>query len=144
MGFDMETSRDTGVFTVLAHQKKIRKVSYTFTRVIKKRVKSQENNMDAIKDVRYVHLPLFSAERAWSYAMQLKSEANTEPRKRFHMISKLKKAVVYAEELYTLCEHDKCDARTKLESQAYRHYMRGSLEFELEKWKPAIESYGSV
>ena len=24
---------------------------------------------------------------------------------------------MYAEELYTLCEHDKCDARTKLESQ---------------------------
>lgn len=49
--------------------------------------------------------------------MQLKSEANTEPRKRFHLISKLKKAVLYAEELFTLCEHDKCDARTKLESQ---------------------------
>ena len=49
--------------------------------------------------------------------MQLKAEANTEPRKRFHMISRLKKAVMYAEELYTLCEHDKCDARTKLESK---------------------------
>ena len=49
--------------------------------------------------------------------MQLKSEANTEPRKKFHMICRLKKAVMYAEELFTLCENEKCDARTKLESQ---------------------------
>ncbi|XP_045214058.2 signal recognition particle subunit SRP68-like [Mercenaria mercenaria] len=123
--------------------KRIRK-SLHFPQGDKRRVNPKKINMDAIKDVRYLHLPLFSAERAWAYAMQLKSEANTEPRKRFHMISKLKKAVVYAEETFTLCEHDKCDARTKLESQAYRHYMRGSLEFELEKWKPAIESYSSV
>ncbi len=49
--------------------------------------------------------------------MQLKSEANTEPRKRFHMVSRLKKAVVHADMLSTLCENDKCDARTKLEAQ---------------------------
>lgn len=66
---------------------------------------------------RYIHLPLFCAERAWAYAMQLKSEANTEVRKRYHMMSRLKKAVSYAEELFVLCEHEKCDARTKLESQ---------------------------
>ena len=66
---------------------------------------------------RYLHLPLFCAERTWAYAMQLKSEANTEPRKKFHMLSRLKKALMYAEELYTLCENEKCDARTKLEGQ---------------------------
>ena len=49
--------------------------------------------------------------------MQLKSEANTEPRKRFHMMSRLKKAVGHAELLAFLCEIDKCDARTKLEVQ---------------------------
>ena len=49
--------------------------------------------------------------------MQLKSEANTEPRKRFHMMSRLKKAVVHAQTLAELCENDKCDARTKLEAQ---------------------------
>lgn len=123
--------------------RRIRK-SLHFPQGDKRRVTPKKINMDTIKDVRYLHLPLFSAERSWAYAMQLKSEANTEPRKRFHLISKLKKAVVYSEELFSLCEHDKCDARTKLESQAYRHFMRGSLEFELEKWKPAIESYSSV
>lgn len=60
---------------------------------------------------------MFCAERCWAYAMQLKSEANTEPRKRFHMDSKLKKAVVYSEELEALGNSSKCDARTKLECQ---------------------------
>jgi hypothetical protein len=66
---------------------------------------------------RYLHLPMFCAERAWAYAMQLKAEGNTEPRKRFHMASRLRKAVQYAEQLATLCESPKCDARTKLETQ---------------------------
>ncbi len=66
---------------------------------------------------RFLYLPLFDAERAWAYAMQLKSEANTEVRKKFHLINRLKKAVYHAEHLASLCESDKCDARTKLEAQ---------------------------
>lgn len=57
------------------------------------------------------------AERSWSYAMQLKSESNTELRKKFHMISRLRKAVQHSEVLVSLCESEKCDARTKLEAQ---------------------------
>jgi signal recognition particle subunit SRP68 len=69
-------------------------------------------------------LPLVDAERAWAYAMQLKSEANTEPRKRFHMISRLKKAVQHAETLDRLCnESGVFDARTKLEVQVGRCYV---------------------
>jgi len=61
-------------------------------------------------------LPLIDAERAWAYAMQLKSEANTEPRKRFHMISRLRKAVQHATMLDRLCNDSGVfDARTKLE-----------------------------
>lgn len=60
---------------------------------------------------------MFLAERAWAYAMQLKAEANTEPRKRPHMIARLKKAEAHAAELLLLCESNKCDARTKLEAQ---------------------------
>ena len=36
------------------------------------------------------------AERAWGYAMQLKQESNTEPRKKFHLISRLYKAAKIA------------------------------------------------
>ena len=68
---------------------------------------------------RYLYLPLVDAERCWAYGMQLKSEANTEPRKRFHMVGRLKKAVHHAELLLNLCESDKCDARTKLEAQVH-------------------------
>lgn len=66
---------------------------------------------------RFLLLPLVNAERAWAYAMQLRHLANTEPRKRFHLIKRLKKAAVHAAALVELCRNDICDARTKLEAQ---------------------------
>lgn len=36
--------------------------------------------------------------------MQLRQEANTEPRKKFHLISRLRKATTHALQLQTLCE----------------------------------------
>ncbi|WAQ97375.1 SRP68-like protein, partial [Mya arenaria] len=122
--------------------KRIRK-SLHFPQGDKRRVNPKKVNIETVKDVRYLHLSLFSAERAWAYSMQLKAEANTELRKKFHMLARMKKAMAYAEEFYTLCEHEKCDARTKLESQAYRFYIKGSIEFELAKWKAAMESYNN-
>ncbi|RWS15026.1 Signal recognition particle protein-like protein [Dinothrombium tinctorium] len=91
--------------------------------------------------IRYLYIPLMTAERAWSYAMALKQEANTEPRKRFHLIRRLFKAVKNAEELERLCNEEptKCDARTKLESQAYCAYLTGIFYFETEKWTKAQE-----
>jgi len=66
-------------------------------------------------------LPLIDAERAWAYAMQLKSEANTELRKRFHMMSRLRKAVQHASTLDRLCNDSGLfDARTKLEVEVGR------------------------
>ena len=62
------------------------------------------------------------AERSWAYAMQLKEESNTEPRKRYHLKSKLKKAVQYADNLAALCNSDKCDARTQLEAKVIYIY----------------------
>ncbi|GBN20897.1 Signal recognition particle subunit SRP68 [Araneus ventricosus] len=81
------------------------------------------------------------AERAWGYAMQLKQEANTEPRKRFHLVARLRKASKIANELETLCESTKCDARTKLEAQAYAAWIKGSLYFELQEWQKAMEFF---
>lgn len=49
-------------------------------------------------------MPLLLAERAWAHAMQLRQEANTEPRKKFHLISRLKKACSHAHMLLQLCE----------------------------------------
>lgn len=66
---------------------------------------------------RYLLLVLMEAERAWSYAMQLKQEANTEPRKRFHLLARLRKAAKHSEKLEKLCESPNVDAKTKLEAQ---------------------------
>lgn len=55
-------------------------------------------------DDRYLLIPLMQAERAWGHAMQLRQEANTEPRKRFHLVQRLRKATVYALQLQKLCE----------------------------------------
>ena len=100
--------------------------------------KLQEENLT---DVRFLHLPLFCAERAWYHAMQLKSEANTEPRKKFHLGSRIKKAVAYAEELAELCKSCKCDAQTQLESQAYLSWIQAGMYFEQETWDKAMKLY---
>ncbi|XP_014294235.1 signal recognition particle subunit SRP68 [Halyomorpha halys] len=94
-----------------------------------------------LKDERFLHIPLMLSERAWGYAMQLRQEANTEPRKRFHLASKLRKAVKYAEQLEQLCQSELCDARSKLEAQAYVAWMRASLHFELHVWNKALDHF---
>uniref|UniRef100_A0A8C9Z1P4 Signal recognition particle subunit SRP68 n=1 Tax=Sander lucioperca TaxID=283035 RepID=A0A8C9Z1P4_SANLU len=90
---------------------------------------------------RYLLLVLMEAERAWSYAMQLKQEANTEPRKRFHLLARLRKAAKHSEKLEKLCESPRVDAKTKLEAQAYTAYLTGMVEFELQEWKLAMEAF---
>lgn len=101
---------------------------------------ADKNNKDPI---RYLLIPLMEAERAWAYAMQLKQEANTEQRKKFHLIRRLKKAVKSAQVLESFCndEPTRCDARTKLESQAYAAYFNGLFYFETEEWQKAAEFF---
>uniref|UniRef100_A0A8C9WQ92 Signal recognition particle subunit SRP68 n=1 Tax=Scleropages formosus TaxID=113540 RepID=A0A8C9WQ92_SCLFO len=90
---------------------------------------------------RFLLLVLMEAERAWSYAMQLKQEANTEPRKRFHLLARLRKAAKHGEQLERLCESRRVDAKTKLEAQAYTAYLVGMVQFELQAWKSAMEAF---
>ncbi|XP_037545915.1 signal recognition particle subunit SRP68 [Nematolebias whitei] len=97
--------------------------------------------VEMISDSRYLLLVLMEAERAWSYAMQLKQEANTEPRKRFHLLARLRKAAKHSEKLEKLCESPRVDAKTKLEAQAYTAYLTGMVDFELQKWKLAMEAF---
>lgn len=61
---------------------------------------------------RLLYIPLLQAERAWAYAMQLRQEANTEPRKKFHLVSRLKKAFAHAQTLLQLCEVSKITSFT--------------------------------
>ncbi|KAJ8363563.1 hypothetical protein SKAU_G00123940 [Synaphobranchus kaupii] len=97
--------------------------------------------VEMLSDSRYLLIVLMEAERAWSYAMQLKQEANTEPRKRFHLLSRLRKAAKNGERLERLCESPRVDAKTKLEAQAYTSYLSGMVQFELQQWKAAMEAF---
>ncbi|KAJ8964866.1 hypothetical protein NQ317_006451 [Molorchus minor] len=62
------------------------------------------------------------------------------PEKKFHLTQKLRKACVYAMQLDELCKHERCDARTRLEAQAYVSWIQGSLQFELQLWQQAAEN----
>jgi hypothetical protein len=55
---------------------------------------------------KHLQLPLMAAERAWAYAMQLKFEMNSEPRKKYHMQNRLRKAKQHAEQLVQLVMAD--------------------------------------
>jgi signal recognition particle subunit SRP68 len=93
-------------------------------------------------DSRYLEIPLTMAERGWAYAMELKEYANTEPRKRYHCIARLQKAMNCAKELLTLAtDCSRVDARTKLECEAYSAFIHASFYFEMQLWSDAIEAY---
>ncbi|XP_059045367.1 signal recognition particle subunit SRP68 [Achroia grisella] len=90
---------------------------------------------------RLLGVPLLQAERAWAHAMQLRQEANTEPRKKFHLIARLKKACSHAQTLLQLCEQSGvCCARTQLEAGAYAAWLGGALLLELQQWRRAADS----
>ncbi|XP_002120160.2 signal recognition particle subunit SRP68-like isoform X2 [Ciona intestinalis] len=121
--------------------KRIRKV-LKFKMGDKRKVTPKKVTEPVFTDPRYILMLLMTSERAWSLAMYLKQEANSEPRKRHHMVEKMRKAVVLASELNTLCESsEKVDARTKLEAQAYSAYMSGILQFELKDWVAAMDLF---
>ncbi len=91
---------------------------------------------------RYLFVPLFAAERAWSYSLELKanSDAAEEPRKYFHMKRRLAKAAKLSSELLDLCA--KCgDERTHLEAQAYSSWMNGNYALTSEDWEEALQKF---
>ncbi|KAL3273490.1 hypothetical protein HHI36_014931 [Cryptolaemus montrouzieri] len=120
--------------------RKVLKLPQGDRRHFKKRDVTDQHLLNPNSDERYLHIYLVMAERCWAYAMQLRQESNTEPRKKFHLIQKLRKACTYALLLEKLCQHERCDARTKLEAQAYAAWIQGSLEFELHLWLKATEN----
>ena len=105
---------------------------------VKKKFQKKDVTGDILKDEKHLQIPLVTTERAWAYYMQLKFETNAYPRKKFHMINRLRKARNYAEMLDNLCSaSDRVDARTKLETKAYKCWLTGTLFFETGKWSDA-------
>lgn len=91
---------------------------------------------------RMILIPLCLAERAWSYAMQLKQETSDHPRRRFHLVRRLKKASEHAQRFEKLC-HDSespCSDRMREEAVAYAAYITGLYKVEREAWSEAKEN----
>lgn len=83
------------------------------------------------------------AERAWAFAMDLKSqlEQQATPAKRQHLVRRLAKASRHAAELAALAAA-RCDARTQLEAEAYSLWMAGSVLLERESdWEGALARF---
>lgn len=52
----------------------------------------------------------------------------------------MKKACVYSLQLQALINTEHCDARSKLEAEAYNAWIHGSFNFEIGQWKEAAEN----
>ncbi|XP_075479875.1 uncharacterized protein LOC142520673 [Primulina tabacum] len=98
-----------------------------------------------VTDVRFLHLVLYTAERAWSYAMEKKTLPDgPNARQRCYLIGRLRKAVKWATLFQELCSI-KGDSRTSLEAEAYASYMKGNLLFEQDRnWDIALKSFKSA
>ncbi|XP_021905502.1 signal recognition particle subunit SRP68 [Carica papaya] len=97
-----------------------------------------------ISDVRFLHLVLYTAERAWSHAMEKRQLPDgPNARQRSYLIGRLRKAVKWATLFSNLCAI-KGDSRTSLEAEAYASYMKGNLLFEKDQnWDTALMHFKS-
>ena len=89
----------------------------------------------------FLSLLLTEAERSWSFAQQLAGERSEEaPRKRFHQLKRLKRAVLHSTRLDEACQQV-ADARTQLQAEAYRADMSGSYAFERGDFALALQHF---
>ncbi|CAA0811302.1 signal recognition particle-related / SRP-related [Striga hermonthica] len=98
-----------------------------------------------VTEVRFLHLVLYTAERAWSHAMEKKTLPDgPNARQRSYLIGRLRKAVKWASIFQELCAI-KADSRTSLEAEAYASYMKGNLLFEQDQhWDVALKCFKSA
>lgn len=98
-----------------------------------------------VTEVRFLHLVLYTAERAWSHAMEKRQLPDgPNARQRIYLIGRMKKAVKWASLFSQLCAI-KGDSRTSLEAEAYASYMKGNLLFEQDQnWDTALMNFKSA
>ncbi|KAJ8538833.1 hypothetical protein K7X08_032302 [Anisodus acutangulus] len=102
-------------------------------------------SVSTVTEVRFLHLVLYTAERAWSHAMEKKTLPDgPNARQRSYLIGRLRKAVKWAS-LFQELSSIKGDSRTSLEAEAYAAYMKGSLLFEQDQnWDVALKCFKST
>ncbi|KAI9739335.1 MAG: hypothetical protein M1834_007548 [Cirrosporium novae-zelandiae] len=107
---------------------------------------------DVSRNHEYAHLLLLQSERAWAFAMHMKSTHSTETSSitgstRTHIISKLHQAALYAEQLCVLVkELDSSQAANAgyLEAQAYASSLWGAVDFEKKSWEKCLKHYSTA
>lgn len=106
----------------------------------KNKFTKREEIISEMKDLRYLFLALIKAERAWSYAAQLKSEKPSNSKEKKHIIRRLKKASKWSSYLLSICQQTS-DSRTVLEAEAYNAWMEAQYLVETEKWKESLQKF---
>lgn len=127
--------------------RRLRKL-YTSLKMTHGRNKFQKRKVEMhhVTESRYLHIPLFNAERAWAQAMELKKmvEEKMELKQRHHMVRRLAKAALWASQLARLAS-SKCDTRSRIEAEAYASWMLGSVLLEKGKdWELALAKFGKA
>ncbi|TPX59749.1 hypothetical protein SpCBS45565_g07664 [Spizellomyces sp. 'palustris'] len=110
----------------------------------KRRFEKKPVTAEVVMGEKHLQLLLFEAERGWAYAMELKAEVRDEPRKRFHQVKRLKKAVEAAKRLHDICQTCQAGNRTLLDVQAYATTMAGFLFFEQQRWEEAFDKFATA
>lgn len=118
---------------------------YKSSKFLHGRNKYTPKTLDAatVTDVRHLHIALHLAERAWSYAMELKQvEGGPDfARKRAHLLRRLTKAAKWGDLFADLCAQ-RADPRTALEAEAYASYLWGTVLLEREtEWETALSKF---
>ena len=90
----------------------------------------------------FLLIPLFNAERAWAYGMQIKQEEPTASQAG-HMIRRLGKAWAWARALNDLCAAVGDDL-TVLQSEAYAAWMEGNYALEKDDLHAALPAFSKA
>lgn len=102
--------------------------------------------------LRFLHLVLLTAERAWAHAMRLKAVHSADAkgitgRTRSHIISRLDKGARTAEHLARILSDTSATTANDtdvLEARAYAAMLRGAAEFEGQNWEDCMRSYATA
>ncbi|KAL9033750.1 MAG: hypothetical protein Q9214_007364 [Letrouitia sp. 1 TL-2023] len=109
---------------------------------------------DVARNHEFIHLLLLISERAWAFAMHMKSTHSSGSggellagSTRKHIISRLHKATIYARHLVGVLEDQKKTETIDLavlEARAYLQSLRGAIELEKRNWKPCLSAFAEV
>ncbi|KAJ3039349.1 signal recognition particle subunit srp68, partial [Rhizophlyctis rosea] len=110
----------------------------------KKKYERKDVTAEIAKTDRHLQVLLYETERSWAYAMELQKESSSEPRKKHHMIKRLKRAAQTATQLEGLCQDREAETRTQLDVQAYAALMAGYVLFEQQEWQNALDKFATA